>query len=119
MTGGGSRDVLIGGNGADALIGGAGDDLLVAGPTIFDDKPGMSSLVPLQGAGTGPGDYGTRFNTLINGTILTPTVKLGPTTFADDLAKDTLTGGADADAFFASARDVLKDRVSGEELFLR
>ena len=108
LTGGKGRDLLIGGLGADRLVGNADDDILISGATAYDANDvalrailnEWTSTPELRAADCEPvgNRYGERFANRLNGDyFLQPDV-----TVYDDNAKDTLTGCAGRDWFFAN-----------------
>lgn len=78
---GGGNDLVIGGNGGDSLRGDAGNDILIAGTTDFDND-----LFALNDVATG---------------VVSPSTSF----MNDDAARDTLTGNAGVDRFYANTTD--------------
>ena len=120
LFGNGARDVMFGGDGSDSLDGGSGEDLLLAGGTSYDGD--LSALLKFvkEWARTDK-DYPTRLNNLRNGGGYNGTLKLNASTVNSGASPaDTLTGGADRDAFYANLMasmgsvDKLTDKQSNE-----
>lgn len=113
LFGGQGRDFLIGGDGADTLLGNADDDILVAGVTAFDaHAAALAGIMAewtsahtyaqrtanLSGSGTG-----AAFAARLNGQyFLNVNSARGAITVHDDNYKDTLSGDAGRDWFFAN-----------------
>lgn len=110
LTGNGGADVLIGGAGADRLLGGAGEDLLLGGWTDYDANQAALALILAEwtsGSALGVRRDHLRLGGGLNGTVrlleadvTTPGV-LARTVY-DDPQQDQLTGGTEADWFFAN-----------------
>ncbi len=96
LIGGGGRDLLIGGTGEDRLIGDQDDDILIAGTTDYDAS--ASGLANIMGIWT------SSENLVVRTWQLSPLLDAsGPNaTVHDDNNKDTLTGSAGFDWFFAN-----------------
>ncbi len=114
LSGNNGRDILVGGDGTDKLFGGSGDDLLVAGE--FKATPTASQLCSIQKEWIRTDkSYSLRTSHLQNGGGYN-TVKLNASTlYSSASLKDSLTGNADNDLFFAAVPgDVVVDKGSGE-----
>jgi hypothetical protein len=124
IIGGSGLSLLIGDKGSDTIIGGSGGDILIGGYTTYDtmttanEKALMSILAEWQSADS----YATRVSDLKNGGGLNGSAKLAfGTTVKDDLAADTLTGGAPVaagllDWFFQGLGDKLNGVEGGEQV---
>ena len=123
INGGRGKDFIIGGLGADAINGGAGEDAIIGGNTSFDSN--TTALNAFLTEWTSANSYATRLTNLANGTGAAAGYKLNgndgatQTIFADSVS-DTLTGGADTDAFWANlvldnggALDIITDLNNG------
>ncbi|HVT88930.1 MAG TPA: hypothetical protein VHD56_08770 [Tepidisphaeraceae bacterium] len=117
IQGNDGRDILVGGLDNDRLDGGAGDDILDGGSTNYDNNPAALAALLREWTRT-DADYNTRVTHISNGTGLNTPFKLDVNTVHSGSGNpDTLTGGADKDFFFMSAKgDVATDRVSTEKL---
>ena len=112
ITGGTGRDIILGGSGSDVLSGGAGDDLLIGGTTQFDADPVKLSLIQAEWVRTDQ-TYAQRVAHIQGPTAgLNTAVFLNKTTVSNDFSKNTLTGGAGDDLFFASAVTGFEDKVT-------
>ena len=113
LFGGQGRDFLIGGDGADTLLGNADDDILVAGVTAFDAH--AAALAGIMAEWTSARTYaqrtanlsgtgaGAAFTSRLNGQyFLNVNSGQGAITVHDDNDKDTLSGDAGRDWFFAN-----------------
>jgi Ca2+-binding RTX toxin-like protein len=113
LDGGDGNDLLIGGLGADSLTGGNGEDLLIGGYTVWDTQfsagvathnlsaDNLTSLNAIWKAWADPITlFPDRFQHLRDGVNGVPA--LDKTTVKDDLAADTMTGGAGRDWFFVN-----------------
>jgi Ca2+-binding RTX toxin-like protein len=105
LVGGSGRDLMIAGYGEDRVVGNSDDDILISGVTDFDSNDNALQAILLEW--TSDNCYATRVDHLtgqsggLNGTIYLTFD--GPTaTVHDDNAKDTLTGSAGNDWFFAN-----------------
>ena len=100
LIGNDGRDLLFGGDGLDTILGGPGEDLIVSGKTTFDTNWGV--LDALRTYWTGGLDFAQRTQQLAAGTTGVKVLpKLNSSTITNDKFVDNLTGGADADWFFA------------------
>ena len=100
LVGNDGRDLLFGGDGLDTILGGAGEDVLVNGKTTFDTN--WAVLDALRTYWTGGNDFTTRTQKLAAGTTGVKVLpKLNSSTISNDNFADNLTGGSDADWFFA------------------
>jgi Ca2+-binding RTX toxin-like protein len=133
LQGGDGRDLLAGGSGSDVLDGGGGDDILIGGTiAYFDESTGAVNQAAidavmkewtrtdLDGLGAMQ-SYNTRMGDLRGGGGLNGSYLLSPAggnaTVFDDLASDTLTGGAGLDWFFANKKqDTITDQAAGEKV---
>jgi hypothetical protein len=117
LLAGSGRSVLIGGAGADTLTGGGNDDLLIDGTTAFDANAAALAAV-LAEWGRADRTYTQRIADLRGGGGLNGPYRLTSATVVHDAFKDTLTGGAGSDWFWAKlssgAADLLADRQTGE-----
>jgi uncharacterized delta-60 repeat protein len=96
LVGGGGRDLLIGGTGADRIVGNADDDILIAGFTAFDSH--ADALRQIMDEWTSANTYEARIANLRLAYLRLE----GPdATVLDDGERDTLTGSAGSDWFFA------------------
>jgi Ca2+-binding RTX toxin-like protein len=102
ISGGAGRDLLIGGAGADRLSGGADDDILLGELSAYgsDSPADRQALQDLLAGWASGADYDIRVAQLAspNGSS-SATIK--PTTITRDGTKDTLSGDAGRDVFFA------------------
>jgi Ca2+-binding RTX toxin-like protein len=109
LSGGAGWDVLIGGAGRDALMGAAGEDLLVGGSTGQDAS--LTNLAAIRTHWTAAGKTLTERVELLAVNAL-----LSPESVTDDGARDTLTGGLDADWLLSGPLDkpvgAKRDRVN-------
>jgi hypothetical protein len=124
ITGGTGLSLLIGDKGSDHVTGGSGGDLLVGDYTTYDtmttanENALMSILAEWQSADS----YATRFHDINTGSGggLNGTAKLNfGSTVKDDLAADTVTAAASAQAldwFFQGAGDLLGNKETGEHI---
>ena len=114
LNGNGGRDILVGGDGTDKLNGGSGDDLLIAGD--FKSTPNMSQLCSVQKEWDRTDkNYSSRLKDLSNGGGFNSIKLSSSTLFSSTTLKDSLTGGADSDVFFAATTgDKITDKASGE-----
>ncbi len=112
------NDLLIGGLDKDKLNGESEDDILIAGTTAFDAI--NSSLCDIMREWTRKdADYATRIGNLrgdtpggLNGGVL---LQAGLTVL-DDAIDDILTGGTEADWFFARTIQMVADTVASDPL---
>lgn len=107
------RDILIGGNGLDTLDGGTEEDILIAGRTTSDTV--NSNLNDLRTEWKSANSYSTRITNLRTGvgpsnTSLKATINV----FNDAGEDDVLTGGTEADWYFAAVDDLINDLFVGE-----
>lgn len=135
LFGGAGRDILIGGDGADTLLGNADDDILVAGTTAFDAHAAALAAIMAEWtsgrsyaqrtANIGGSGTGASFASRLNGNFfLNVNAAQGSVTVHDDNDKDTLSGDAGRDWFFANLnldgddaaarKDVISDLSSNE-----
>jgi Ca2+-binding RTX toxin-like protein len=114
LNGNSGRDVLIGGDGVDKLNGGSGGDVLIAGD--FKSAPTMAQLASVQKEWTRTDKaYVYRVNHLTGGVGFNSILLNSSTLFSSTTLKDSLTGGADSDLFFAAmSGDKITDKASGE-----
>ncbi len=114
LNGNGGRDILVGGDGTDKLNGGSGDDLLIAGD--FKSTLSMSQLCSIQKEWDRTDkNYSSRLKDLSNGGGFNSIKLSSSTLFSSTTLKDSLTGGADSDVFFAATTgDKITDKASGE-----
>jgi hypothetical protein len=120
LLGHAGRDLLFGGVGKDTLDGGADEDILFSGTTSFDTDVNTISAIYSAWIATGPGnDFASRVASLRAGTNPNIGIPLDSTTVFNDTSNDLLTGGTEADWFFAKtsspAKDTLADFVSGTD----
>jgi Ca2+-binding RTX toxin-like protein len=122
LTGGLGRDVMIGGEGADRLVG-YGGDVLVAGRTVFDLDPAALAALRDEWASARSyqarvanlrGESNPQFANRLNGNSFLRTSGTSPTVL-DDLARDTLVGGAGLDWFLVNRPGGVPDVVVGRE----
>ena len=125
LIGGAGNDILIGGLGTDTLTGNAGDDILIGGTFSFSNN--IAALVAIQSEWTSANPYQSRvdhldgvtgggLNTIAGGASGDFFLNLStPTTITPGTKKDTLTGGAGNDWFWAAAIDTT-DRSVGVEV---
>lgn len=115
LIGGSGRNLLIGGAGTDKIVGNGGDDILIGGTTTFDSN--VTALNAIMKEWTSAKSYATRVAHLrgtqgggLNGGVFltSSTVTLGTT-------KETLTGRAGHDWFWATSLDIT-DRTLNEFL---
>ncbi|WP_162130575.1 beta strand repeat-containing protein [Schlesneria paludicola] len=120
LVGGSGRDILIGGGGADQLTGNDGDDILIEGSTSLSGN--QAALIAIRNEWTSANDYATRVGhlrgTLAGGLNTTAggasgNYFLDNTTVSLDAVKNTLTGSAGNDWFWANALST-KDQTGGE-----
>ncbi|MBW8883971.1 MAG: hypothetical protein JF612_04165, partial [Planctomycetia bacterium] len=96
LAGGNGRDLMIGGTGEDRIVGDPDDDILIGGWTDFDGSPTM--LASVMATWTSSANFLARCCALSS--VLEND---GPNaTVHDDDNKDTLTGSAGNDWFFAN-----------------
>lgn len=96
LVGGNGRDLLIGGTDADRLVGDSDDDILIAGTTNYDES--ADALASIMAVWTSNQIYALRvlqLSCLLDSCGSNATVH-------DDNSKDTLTGSAGNDWFFAN-----------------
>ncbi|HND54849.1 MAG TPA: hypothetical protein PLV92_20695, partial [Pirellulaceae bacterium] len=105
LSGQAGRNVLIGGAGADTLEGGVDEDLLIGGTTAFDSN--ATALAAVLSEWQSAGDFATRVARLRTGLPTGQRLRWNDTVF-DDLAADTLTGGAGRDWHFARPTDSIR-----------
>ena len=99
------RDLVIGGLGNDDVRGGLGRDILIGPATTYDND--ISSLQAIHDVWRSPGVSRDHRDTIqASATPLTP-----GTNVTDDMAPDTLTGGAGVDWFFGAIDDLLRGRI--------
>ncbi len=124
LIGGSKRDLMIGGTGRDKVVGNAGDDILIGGTTSFDAWE--AALYAIMSEWTSGRTYAARVANLggtgsgprLNGNYFLQASGPAQTVF-DDGDKDTLTGSAGKDWFFANYQgggvlDKITDFVTGE-----
>lgn len=119
--GGAGRDLLFGGAGADRLDGGSGEDVLVAGTTVYDANSNLASFLAMGGEWVRTNvSYATRVTHLIQGGGYNGKNRLNiSTTAGGEDTRDTLYGGSDTDAFWASSNpkvDLLADVAAAERV---
>jgi ELWxxDGT repeat protein len=124
LRGGAGRDVLIGGFGGDTLDGGSGEDIVIGGWTPYDaNAPALAAVAAYWGRTDL--SFAARTAGLASGVTYqsggtTHTARLTTGTVFNDFASDTLTGGGDADWFFAylgsGATDVITDLTPADKL---
>jgi Ca2+-binding RTX toxin-like protein len=119
LNAGSARSILIGGAGLDRLVGGASDDILIAGWTTFEAH--SDALLAILAEWNSERPYTTRVTNIVglgDGPRLNDSFYLQRgKTVEDDNNKDTLTGAAGSDWFFAvKEQDQLTDRKSNEQL---
>ena len=107
------RDILIGGNGLDTLDGGTEEDIFIAGRTTSDTV--NSNLNDLRTEWKSANSYTARITNLRTGvgpsnTSLKATINV----FNDAGEDDVLTGGTEADWYFAAVDDLINDLFVGE-----
>ncbi|MFM7112881.1 MAG: beta strand repeat-containing protein [Planctomycetota bacterium] len=118
LAAGTGRSILIGGAGADAIAGGTADDLVIHGSTRYDANTAALDALLAEWSRT-TATYAQRVSRLRTGVGgLNGANKLtGAVT--DDLATDSMFGGAGQDWFFArvtAPADILSDKASNENL---
>lgn len=107
LVGDAGRDLLVGGAGEDRIVGNADDDVLISG--LLDFARDSTALAAIMAEWTSGRSYAERTANLMglgSGARLNGEYFLavdGPSaTVHDDNAKDTLTGDAGRDWFFAN-----------------
>jgi hypothetical protein len=113
LTGGSGRNILIGGAGADKLTGGADEDLLISGTTSFSKN--LAALDALFGYWLGSDVFATRVANLHTG-IISGVPAFNSTNITNDVAADTLAGGASLDWFFAKLTNPAADPIADLDL---
>ncbi len=109
LDGGKGKNLLIGGAGGDQLKGSTGEDILIGGTTAYDAND--EALLSLLAEWTLRRSWATRIDLLTNGGGLNGSFVLNrDTSVGDDLASDTLWGGAGNDWFLDFPSDVVQDR---------
>ncbi|MGA2499565.1 MAG: PKD domain-containing protein, partial [Tepidisphaeraceae bacterium] len=112
IVGGAGRDIIIGGAGTDTLSGGPGDDILIGGTTQFDANPAKLAMIQAEWDRTDE-TYAQRVAHITGSTGgLNAGIFLTKTTVINDYSKNTLTGGAGDDLFFASTVSGYADKVT-------
>jgi Ca2+-binding RTX toxin-like protein len=127
LVGGAGNDTLVGGSGRDVLFGGAGADKvyggLTSGPTNSDDgnlivgdatvyDASAAALGKIASVWSGPGDYNSRINTLLNASL--PDVKFDSNSVLDDHTVDQLFAAAGQDWFWnVSGQDIINGLQPG------
>ncbi|HZV05724.1 MAG TPA: choice-of-anchor L domain-containing protein [Gemmataceae bacterium] len=107
LRGGGGPSILVGGSGADKLTAGDGATLFIAGSTDFDTPHANDLLLSnLLKDWTDPtkkyADRAAAVEALLAGHVF------------NDNQQDIVSGGDEADLYFISLGDVLRDRTKGE-----
>ncbi len=116
IVGGSGRDIIVGGDGIDRLNGGAGDDILIGGTTRFDADIPKISRIQAEWIRTDR-TYAQRVASIrgpvggLNGDVFLNSASNSFTVF-NDYRKNTLTGGAGDDLFFASAVQGFEDKIT-------
>jgi Ca2+-binding RTX toxin-like protein len=125
LAGGNGRDLLIGGGGADRLIGNGGDDILIGGTSAFDADDAALTAIMAEWNRTDIG-VATRvahlsdqtssigFLSRLNGDYFL----IQDVTVFNDSSKDTLTGSAGSDWFFAGTADKITDLSASDKAFI-
>ncbi|MCA9190975.1 MAG: hypothetical protein KDB03_04420 [Planctomycetales bacterium] len=108
------RDFLVGGNGADRIVGNADDDILISGILDFGETPIETAVSFVMQEWTSARSYGQRLLNLTDGSGTNDRENDNyflkwMETVKDDQDKDTLTGSAGSDWFFANIDD---DRIT-------
>lgn len=121
LTGGAGRDFILGGGGLDSLAAVSEEDLLLSGPVSFASRLHILSLLAIMSEWTSARPFDERVAN-INGTGVGPRnngdtfLQVGVTVF-DEGALDTLSGGIDADWFFArTSIDQILDQQALEDI---
>jgi Ca2+-binding RTX toxin-like protein len=109
LLGEGGRDLLIGGLGNDRLDGGADEDIVIGGTTSHDADDAALVLL-MEEWKRRDRTYAQRVSALRTGAKLLIASKV------QDAGKDTLTGGAALDWYFANGTDTLSGRTGSERL---
>jgi Ca2+-binding RTX toxin-like protein len=121
LIGGGGRDVLIGGTGADRVYGGlisgitntSDGNLIVGDATVYDTNE--AALGKLSSAWSGPADYNTRINAILNASL--PDIKFNSTSVLNDHAVDQLFASAGLDWFWnVSGQDTISGLQPGDRV---
>ncbi|MFI5379903.1 MAG: peptidylprolyl isomerase [Tepidisphaerales bacterium] len=112
IVGGAGRDIIIGGAGSDTLSGGPRDDILIGGTTQFDQDSVKLARIQAEWSRTDQ-TYAQRVAHIMGPTAgLNTGVFLNKNTVFNDYSKNTLTGGAGDDLFFASTVSGFADKVT-------
>jgi Ca2+-binding RTX toxin-like protein len=131
LVGGTGKDIMIGGAGSDRLVGNGGDDLLIGTRTAFDTNYTALEALSAEWASTrtfaarvaninGTADpTSPNFLARKNGDFFLTATGANVTVF-DDGARDTITGSAGSDWYFAKTSginiDFLTDFKKGADL---
>ena len=107
------RDILIGGLGLDQLDGGSDDDILIAGRTTSDNS--ATKLADMRAEWISANSYAMRRINLQAGVgASNASLKAMINVLNDAGEDDVLTGGSEADWFFAAIDDLVTDLSVGE-----
>ena len=112
VYGGSGRDLVIGGFGSDKVYGEGHDDIVIGNATQWDEDD--VALMAILSEWTSSRSYNDRVENIRNGGGNNGLITLDDTTVIEDDAKDDLFGNGDRDWFFATLRDRIRDRQSGE-----
>lgn len=118
LVAGTGRSILIGGTGADSITGGAADDLIIHGSTRYDANTAALDALLAEWSRT-TATYAQRVTRLRTGVGGLNGANKLTGAVADDLATDSMSGGAGQDWFFArvtAPADILSDRAANENL---
>lgn len=124
LVGGSGRDLLIGGVGADRIVGNGGDDIVIGGrSTIALD---YHALCAVMNEWTSNHDFATRVANLNNtntgssflGRLNEDYFLIEGVTVFEDGSRDTLTGSAGLDWFFAGTADRITDLSASDWEFI-
>ena len=117
LVGQSGRDLLVGGLGADRIVGNADEDLLVAGTLLLSER--SDAIDAIMAEWTSSRDFSTRVANIqgkgegprLNGDYFL-VAEGNEANIIDDGAKDTLTGAAGLDWFFATLEEGVLDKIT-------